>query len=175
MGITMVGSSATAWSTLHEMYGSHTRKHSINTCITLATTRKVTATMADYFAKMKNYADDMAASGQPLNDEDFTAYVLIGLDEEFYNPLVSSIVTRVEPISLPELYSQMPWAPYPQHDRSNSSRGHGPGSGSPLSGSRGGFTNNSNFRCSTPSDQTGGQNHPKCQVCMKLGHTANIC
>jgi hypothetical protein len=63
--------------------------------------------MADYFSKMKSYADEMAASGQSLTDEDFTTYVLTGLDAEFYNPLVSSIVTRVESIALPKLYSQM--------------------------------------------------------------------
>jgi hypothetical protein len=63
--------------------------------------------MADYFSKMKSYADEMAASGQLLTDEDFTTCVLNGLDAEFYNPLVSSIITRVESITLPELYSQM--------------------------------------------------------------------
>ena len=56
---------------------------------------------------MKSYADEMSASGQPLGDEEFVAYVLTDLDEEIYNPLVSSIVTRIEPISSAELYSQM--------------------------------------------------------------------
>jgi hypothetical protein len=86
---------------------THTSTASVNTRITLATTKKGTSTMADYFAKMKNYADDMSAFGQPLRDEEFAAYVLTGLDEELYNALVSSIVTRVEPISHSELYSQM--------------------------------------------------------------------
>jgi hypothetical protein len=106
-GITTAGSSTAAWSTLREMYGTHICACSINTRIVLATTQKGSATMADYFAKMKNYADDMAPSGQSLTEEEFTVYVLTGLDEEFYNPLVSSVVTRVEPISLSELYSQM--------------------------------------------------------------------
>jgi hypothetical protein len=69
----------------------------------------------------------------------------------------------------------------PFHQRSGSSSGrgqgrdHGPGRGSPSSGSRGGFTNNSNFKRPMSFDQIGGQNRPKCQVCMKLGHTTNIC
>jgi hypothetical protein len=33
----------------------------------------------------------MATSGQPLGDEEFVAYVLTGMDEECYNPLVSSL------------------------------------------------------------------------------------
>jgi hypothetical protein len=37
-------------------------------------------------SKMKIHADEMAAYG--------IAYVLTGLDEEFYNPMVSSIVTQ---------------------------------------------------------------------------------
>jgi hypothetical protein len=37
-------------------------------------------------SKMKTHADEMAAYD--------IAYVLTGLDEEFYNPMVSSIVTQ---------------------------------------------------------------------------------
>jgi hypothetical protein len=89
------------------MYSSCTCVQSLDTRITLATTRKGTSTMADYYNKMKSHADDMVASGQPLGDEEFVAYILTDLDEEIYNSLVSSIVTRVEPISPTELYSQM--------------------------------------------------------------------
>jgi hypothetical protein len=63
--------------------------------------------MAEYFTKMKTHADEMVAYGQPLGDEEFVTYVLTGLDDEFYIPLVSSIVTHIEPISPSELYSQM--------------------------------------------------------------------
>jgi hypothetical protein len=63
MGITTAGSSTAACSSLHEMYGSHTRARSINTRITLTKTRKGTAMMSDYFATTKNYADGIAASG----------------------------------------------------------------------------------------------------------------
>jgi hypothetical protein len=61
--------------------------------------KKRTSKMAEYFSKMKSFADELIASSHTLGDDEFTAYVLTGLDEEFYNPLVSSIVT--------ELYSQM--------------------------------------------------------------------
>jgi hypothetical protein len=89
------------------MYGSHTRAQSVNTRIALATTKKGSSTMAEFYSKMKSYADEMAASGHCLGDEEFVAYVLTGLNEEIYNSLMSSIVTRVEPISRSELYSQM--------------------------------------------------------------------
>jgi hypothetical protein len=78
----------------------------VNTRIALTTIKKGTSTMVEYFTK-KNYTDEMSASGQPREDEEFAAYVLTSLNEELYNALVPSIVARVEPISPSELYSQM--------------------------------------------------------------------
>jgi uncharacterized membrane protein YgcG len=103
MGITTATSSAIAWSALEGMYGSQTCARSVNTHIAQTMTRKGISMMAEYFSKMK----EMAALDHPLGDDEFTAYVLTDLDDEFYNPLVSSIVTRLEPITTPELYSQM--------------------------------------------------------------------
>ena len=96
-------SSAEVWSTLAATYASRTRARSVNTRIALATTRKGVSTMTEFYLKMKSYADEMTVSGQTLGDEEFVAYVLTGLDEEIYNSFVSSIVTRVEPISPAEL------------------------------------------------------------------------
>jgi hypothetical protein len=61
MGITTVASSVAAWNTLEDMYGSHTRARSVNTRIALATTKKGTSTMAEYFSKMKSFADELVA------------------------------------------------------------------------------------------------------------------
>jgi hypothetical protein len=107
MGVTTLTSSADVWCTLDGMYATRTRARSINTSIALATTRKGASTMTEFYSKMKSYTDEMTASGQTLGDEEFVAYVLTSLDEEVYNSFVSSIVTRVEPISPAELYSQM--------------------------------------------------------------------
>jgi hypothetical protein len=105
MGITTVASSAIAWSTLEDMYGSYTRARYVNAHIALVTMKKGTSTMAEYFSNMKSLADELIASSHTLGDDEFTAYVLTGLDKEFYNPLVSSIVARVKPVSISELYS----------------------------------------------------------------------
>lgn len=48
----------------------------------------------------------MASVGTPLGDEELVQYVLAGLDME-YNPIVSAVLTRVESISINELYSQL--------------------------------------------------------------------
>jgi hypothetical protein len=57
-------------------------------------------------SKMKTLADDMASAEKKIDDEELCSYILAGLDFE-YHSLVSSIATRVEPVTLGELYSQM--------------------------------------------------------------------
>jgi hypothetical protein len=188
MGVTTATTSAAAWSDLQEMYAPRTCARSVNTRITLANTKKGTTSMAEYFSKIKCYADELASSGQTLTDEEFVAYVLAGLDEEFYNPLVSSIVARAEPISPQELYSQMlsyelrvdkqsggsyssanaasrgrgaPWSPRGMPNSGHGrGRSRGNGHGSPTPPSRGGFNTNNSFRCTAPTDSTGGPNRP---------------
>jgi hypothetical protein len=136
--------------------------------------------MTEYFSEMKNLADEMSSSGQPLGDKKFVSYVLTGLDGEIYNLLVSSIITRVEPISRTELFSQIvsyelhlekqvgggySWhsstnvASWGRGGPSNSGRGHGRSHGNgrgPRSPSSGGYTNNAR-RPQSSSDASGGQ------------------
>jgi hypothetical protein len=155
-GVTTHTSSVAVWSALEEMYTSHTRAGSVNTCIALTTTRKGASTMADYFNKMKRHTNEMAATGQSLGDKEFVAYILMGLDEEIYNSFVSSIVTRVEPITPSELYSQI--LSFELHlDK--------------QSGGTGGY---SSANAATPRLNSGlpsdaGNSRPRCQVCYKVG------
>jgi hypothetical protein len=55
---------------------------------------------------MKMLTDEMELAGKKLDDEELCSYILAGLDYE-YNSLVSSIATRIEPITMGELYSQL--------------------------------------------------------------------
>lgn len=63
-------------------------------------------TATEYFNKMKNYGDEMAAAGRPLKEDELVDYILTGLDEEF-SPLVSALITRAEAVMLDELFSQL--------------------------------------------------------------------
>ncbi|CAN6294032.1 unnamed protein product [Urochloa humidicola] len=94
------------WKAVEEVFSSTRRARSVNTRIALATTKKGNMTATDYIAKMKSFADEMAIAGKPLGDEEFTSFVLTGLGPH-YNPLVTSVVTRIEPISFNELQSQI--------------------------------------------------------------------
>jgi hypothetical protein len=53
-------------------------------------------------------------------------------------------------------------------------RGHAPRCGSGPGSSRGGYNKNAH-RPALSTDSSGGSSKPRCQVCMKPGHTANIC
>ncbi|WVZ53456.1 hypothetical protein U9M48_004396 [Paspalum notatum var. saurae] len=97
---------AAAWSTIKDMFSSQTRARAVNTRLALATAQKGQQTIAEYVAKMRALGDEMAAAGRPLEDDELVEYILTGLDLDF-NPIVSALVARTEPISVNEVYSQL--------------------------------------------------------------------
>jgi hypothetical protein len=136
--------------------------------------------------------------GQPLGNEEFVAYVLIGLDEEFYNPLVSSIVARAEPISPSELYFQM--LSYELHVNKHNDGNYSSANSSSMGRSTHGpvavllhhvvvatetaVTLHHSMLVMVPLaaptsgtvlNAASGQNRPHCQVCYRVGHTAGVC
>jgi hypothetical protein len=104
-----VGAATTAaelWAAVDEVFSSQTRARAVNTRIALATMKKGAMTASEYMAKMKALADEMAAAGKSLGAEELVLYTLTGLDME-YNPLVTSMLARKDPIPYSELLSQM--------------------------------------------------------------------
>jgi hypothetical protein len=53
---------------------------------------------------MRGYADEMAAMGKPLDDDDIVSYILNGLGVD-YNSLIEQVNGMTEPISLETFYS----------------------------------------------------------------------
>jgi uncharacterized membrane protein YgcG len=186
--------SAQAWSTLANLYSSQSRAHSVNKRIALATTKKNQLFVSDYYAKMCHYADELAASGTALRDDELVAYLLAGLDAE-YNSVFTAVVARVDPITPSELYAQLlsfeQHMQLQEHSMSGGSlsamaatrgrgyhggRGSSPGRGQNRGRGRGrsyrgGFNNNSKSNGGNNSSSTS----PQCQVCDKVGHTAKNC
>jgi hypothetical protein len=70
---------AQAWGILANLYSSPTRACSVNTRIALATTKKNQLSVSDYYAKMSQFADELATSGTPLHDDELVAYLLTSL------------------------------------------------------------------------------------------------
>jgi hypothetical protein len=60
MGVMTHKTSMALWHALEDMFSSHTRAQTINLRIALATTKKGASMMAEYYLKVKNYADEMS-------------------------------------------------------------------------------------------------------------------
>lgn len=97
---------ATLWAAIQELHASQSRARIIATRMALATATKGSSSLAEFFTKMKGLADDMAAAGRKLEDEELVSYILTGLDLEF-DSVVSAVASRVEPIFVAELYAQL--------------------------------------------------------------------
>ena len=93
---------AQVWSTITSMYSSQSRARVMQIRMQLAGTQKKEMSIADYVAKMKGLADSMASAGHMLDDDDLVTYILSDLDVE-WNPLVSAMTTRTDPVSLSDL------------------------------------------------------------------------
>ena len=104
--VASLDTSAKVWAAITNMFSTQLRAWLTNLRIVLTNSQKGSMTTVAYFTKMKKLADDLASARKPLEDEELVSYLLVGLDID-YNPLVSSIVTRSETISVSDLYSQM--------------------------------------------------------------------
>jgi hypothetical protein len=65
------------WKELNSMFASQSCAHTIQLGTQLATTSKGDQFDVVYYNKMKGFADRMAATGKPLEDVDFVAYLLL--------------------------------------------------------------------------------------------------
>ncbi|XP_021308098.1 uncharacterized protein LOC110432303 [Sorghum bicolor] len=98
--------SAEMWKVIQDMNAAQSRGRVINTRMALAHAQKGSSIVAEFFSKMKGLANDMAAAGKKLDDEEVASYILAGLDTDF-DPVVSSMSSRVESLTLGELYSHL--------------------------------------------------------------------
>ena len=98
--------SALVWAALGDMFSAQSQARMTNMRMQLANCKKGGQTTAAYYAKVKGLGDELAAAGRPVPDEELVTFFLAGLDFD-YNPLVSSVLGRTEPISLSDLYAQL--------------------------------------------------------------------
>jgi hypothetical protein len=91
---------------LHTSFASQSqaRAHAIRT--EMGETKLHDLSIIDYFNKMTGLADTLTSIGQPLRSEDFTTYILNGLDEDYDN-LVDNVNGRDTPLQPRELYSRL--------------------------------------------------------------------
>lgn len=149
-----VKTAAEAWAGIERFFASQSRARLISTRMALATASKGTSTIAEYYAKMKTLADEMASAGRRLEDDEMVSYILTGLDDDF-DVVVSAVAARVEPISLGELYTQLI-----SHEQRIELRNGGSQSSanSASRGNRGNYSNNSRGRGGFGRGGGGGRN-----------------
>lgn len=148
----------------------------------LATASKGASSINEYFAKRKGLADEMAFAGKRLEDEELVSYILTGLDIK-YNPVVSAVAARVEPITVGELYTQL--VSFEQriellhgggsHPSTNMAAKGGRGGGNPSRGRGGGCGNGRGGGRGGGRGQGGASSGVVCQLCGKDGHPIRRC
>ena len=88
------------------MFSSQSLSRVNNIRTSLVNAQKGNKTVTTYFAEMRGFADELAAAGKPLQDDELISYILHGLDMD-YQPLVSALDARITPVSLDELFSML--------------------------------------------------------------------
>lgn len=92
------------WVALERMFSSQSRARIIQIHIQLSSIQKEDTSIV-YFNKVKSLTNTLAAVGKPLSEEKIIIHLLTGLDADY--PLVTSITTRTEPISLNDVYAHV--------------------------------------------------------------------
>jgi len=95
--------SQAVWDTLTWMFSSQSQAQIMQIHYQLSTIKKGNLSVTDYFQKVKQLVDTLAAFHQPLQDCETVSYLFGGLSSE-YDSLVTSVTTHIDPMSLDELY-----------------------------------------------------------------------
>jgi hypothetical protein len=104
--VTSCDTAAQVWVAMHGMYASQSIACVMHLRTKLASTRKGDMSMVNYFAKMKEYIDEMAAVGKKLDDDDVVSYILTWLDAKC-DDLVENVNSRIDSISMSDLFAQL--------------------------------------------------------------------
>jgi hypothetical protein len=182
-------SASSLWNTLLTMFASQARARVMQIYFQLATVKKGTNSITEYFQTIKTLSDTLATARQPLNDFESVSFLLKELGFE-NDPFMTSITTIVDPLSVDELYGhllahemrleqQIPSIdvhPPAANITTRMSNFHGRGfrgrGDHPYNRGRGSFNNRgrgSYFSTDAASSR------PTCQICGKPRHTAVHC
>ena len=104
----MVGllTSREVWVALEKMFTSHSSTRTIQTRQLFASTKKGNLSIFYYFQKIRSFLNNLAAIGQPLQNHEFTAYLLGSLDTS-YDAIVTSISTQIDKMTLEDMFNHL--------------------------------------------------------------------
>ncbi|XP_073360704.1 uncharacterized protein [Aegilops tauschii subsp. strangulata] len=156
------------WTSLGNMFASQSRSRINNLRISLSNAKKGNQSAPVYFSRMRGYAGELAAAGKPLDEDELVSFLLAGLDLD-YNPLVSALDARTEPVTVDALYSQ--------GGEQKQGGGGGGYKKKQTTGGRPFYNNNKGARPGGGSSSSNKANNDpiQCQICGKIGHSARDC
>jgi hypothetical protein len=163
---------AKTWAVIEGNFTSATRVHTVNSRITLATTKKGDFSIVDYINNMCVMGGELAVASKPIDDNVLISYILTGLDFE-YNSVITTLIAK-EKLTLGEVYSQLlsfeqrlELQRSTEHYVNVASRGRGNPRGRAL-----------DEEDVVPQGRSGPprpDNRPKCQLCGRKGHIVLEC
>jgi hypothetical protein len=106
MHVTWCTTSKSARTTLETLFTSHTKARTMQVHFQLASLKKGNSTIVYYFQKFQALVDALAIVGKPIDDFEQQAFLLAGLGLD-YDPFVTSITTRADPLSIEALYGHL--------------------------------------------------------------------
>ncbi|KAK1631663.1 hypothetical protein QYE76_005978 [Lolium multiflorum] len=160
------------WGAIRTMFASQSRTRVSNLRVALARTRKENMTSAQFFAKMKGYADELAAAGRPIDEEELVEYLLAGLDDT-YNPLFAAIGS-VEALSSTLLRAAEEEASVDAEDVVAKTMVAVAEEAVAAGGRRGGGGNNARRGGGRGSSKDCDRDQITCQICDKPGHVIRL-
>jgi hypothetical protein len=104
--ILFASTSKEAWTSLAASFSSQSTARFMQIRRQMQDLHKLDSPMSVYFNKLQSMSDTLTSIGYPLRPEEFTSYVLDGLDDD-YEALVEVINNRTTPIPARDLYSQL--------------------------------------------------------------------
>lgn len=183
-----VHTSREVWQALESMFSLQSNARVINLQVNLASFKKGSQSIVKYLKKMKSYADTLVTIRQPLTDCELISYILVGLGIN-YDPLITSITTRLEPMNLQETYGHLLNYELRLEQQHASLNLHNATANivSRQSSNNGRTCDSNNFSKHSQNQHNKGQRRHRnqkssfngsqlvCQVCNKPGHTTLKC
>jgi hypothetical protein len=182
--------SCDVWLALEKMFASQSKARIMQSRFQLATLKKGSLSISDYFQKAKELSQSLAVIDEPLKDLELISYILVGLGPE-YDSLVTTVTTRIDPITIDDLYGYLlTHEQRLQHfhsvgdvsvltanvaQRNNSNAGKYQRNFSLHSGQSFGRVRGRGRARGSHSPFQHSSNRPVCQICNRIGHVASKC
>jgi hypothetical protein len=94
------------WITLETLFSAQSQSRIMQLKQQVSNMKKGSQTISAYFQKAQGLSHLLATVGKPIEASELVSHILAGLDAE-YDPLVTSVTTRQDSISLNDLYGFM--------------------------------------------------------------------